>query len=224
MGTYYNPRIVTDGLVLALDAGNAKSYPGSGTTWTDLSSKKNNGTMQGGLIPPTFDGTNDTVDCGPMPEIGASLTGLTVCAWVNPSSQSTRMILENGSSYLLNTFYMTQENSNYFTFEVSDGATYDVRYADFVYALNTWYNLVGTWVSGERVKFYSNGRLMTSGETGGQVQTVLRNGDTNLFVGSRAGVSFQYSGSIPQVNIYNRALTAAEIKQNFNATRGRYGI
>ena len=39
MGTYYNPRIVTDGLVLALDAGNAKSYPGSGTTWTDLSGK-----------------------------------------------------------------------------------------------------------------------------------------------------------------------------------------
>ena len=45
MGIAYNPRIVTDGLVLALDAGNTKSYPGSGTTWTDLSGQGNNGTL-----------------------------------------------------------------------------------------------------------------------------------------------------------------------------------
>jgi len=49
MGTYYNPRIVTNGLVLALDAANAKSYPGSGTAWTDLSGRGNNATMYGSV-------------------------------------------------------------------------------------------------------------------------------------------------------------------------------
>jgi hypothetical protein len=49
MAISYNPRIVTDGLVLALDAGNPKSYPGSGTTWTDLSGNGNNGTLVNGV-------------------------------------------------------------------------------------------------------------------------------------------------------------------------------
>ena len=68
MSLFHSPRIVTDGLVLCLDAGNTKSYPGSGTTWTDLSGRRNNGTLtngptfdsaNGGSI--VFDGTNDTV-------------------------------------------------------------------------------------------------------------------------------------------------------------------
>ena len=55
MSINYNPRIVTDGLVLLLDAGNTKSYPGTGTTWTDISRNGNNGTLTNG---PTFDSAN----------------------------------------------------------------------------------------------------------------------------------------------------------------------
>ena len=71
MGLAHSPRIVTDELVLALDAGNTKSYPGSGTTWTDLSGNGNDGTLlnsptfnsaNGGYL--DFDGTNDYVNCG----------------------------------------------------------------------------------------------------------------------------------------------------------------
>jgi len=102
MGIAYNPRIVTDGLVLALDAGNTKSYPGSGSTWTDLSGINNaslNGatfsSFGGGSI--EFDGTNDYVDLGGKTYIGSGEieTGeangnYTLEAWINVrSSQGT---------------------------------------------------------------------------------------------------------------------------------------
>jgi hypothetical protein len=66
MALSHSPSIVTDGLVLCLDAGNPKSYPGSGTTWTDLSGNGNNGTLVNGvgysgdnLGSLSFDGVND---------------------------------------------------------------------------------------------------------------------------------------------------------------------
>ena len=229
MGTNYNPKIVSDGLVLALDAANVKSYPGSGTTWTDLSGNGNTGTLtngptfsgaNGGSI--VFDGVDDTVNVGPVSQIGSSLTSMTVSVWIYPTSASSRLILENGTNHTTNTFYLAQENSNYFTFEIY-GTNYDVVYANYVYQLNTWYNLVGIWQSGSRVDMYTNG-ILTNGTRDGVAQTSVINGNTNLFVGSRAGSSLFYSGRINQPMMYNRVLTAAEIQQNFNATRGRFGI
>lgn len=221
--------IVRNGLVLHLDAANKKSYPGSGTSVIDISSTGNNGTLLNGVAYSTnnngyfsFDGTNDTIDCGPATQIGSSLTGLTVSAWINTNSASSQCILENGTTYTTNTFYLFQENQSYFTFEVYGGA-YDVVYANYVYQLNTWYNLVGVWSSGSPVDMYTNG-VVTNGTRGGSTRTTLINGNTNLFVGTRAGTQYPFSGNIGDVKIYNRALSAAEIQQNFNATRGRYGI
>jgi hypothetical protein len=87
MAFFHSPRIVTDGLVLALDAANSLSYPGSGTTWTDLSGKGNNGTLvngptfdqaNGGSI--VFDGTDDYVN---LPDGLLSGTGdFTIIQWV----------------------------------------------------------------------------------------------------------------------------------------------
>jgi hypothetical protein len=229
MGIAYNPKIVTDGLVLCLDAANQKSYPGSGTTWNDLSGNGNNGTLVNGVGYSAdnkgimvFDGANDTVDCGPTPQINSSLTQLTVSIWVYPTISATKCIMENGTNHSTNTFYMFQENSNYFTFEVY-GTNYDIVYANYIYQLNTWYNLVGVWTADNRVDLYTNGTL-TSGTRGGVVQSSVRNGNTNMFVGSRAGISYFNSGNISQPMLYNIALSAKQINQNFNATRGRYGI
>lgn len=226
MGIVYNTSIVRNGLVLHLDAANVKSYPGSGTSWNDLSGNGNNGTLTNGPTYDqahfTFDGANDTVDCGPVSQIGSALTSLSVSVWVYPTSASTRMILENGTSHTTNTFYLTQENSSYFTFEVY-GTNYDVVYANYVYQLNTWYNLVGVWESNSRVNLYTNG-VLTNGTRDGAVQSSVRDGNTNLFVGSRAGSQYFYSGKINQPMLYNRALSVSEIRQNFEATRRRYGI
>ena len=79
MGLSHSPRIVTDGLVFCVDAANKRSYPGVGTTWTDLTANKNNGTLtngptfdsaNGGSI--VFDGTNDYVDLGSSLSISTS--------------------------------------------------------------------------------------------------------------------------------------------------------
>jgi len=92
MAVGYNPRIVTDGLVLALDAGNTKSYPGSGTTWTDLSGNGNTGTLtngptfdsaNGGSI--VFDGTNDYVQVTGS----ITVTSATFITWIKRDGNQT---------------------------------------------------------------------------------------------------------------------------------------
>ena len=230
MGVFYNTGpIIRDGLVLCLDAANTKSYPGSGTTWTDLSGNGNTGTLVNGvgysgsnLGSLSFDGVNDYVDCGPVSTIGSSLTGLTVNVWINPSVKDIKCIVENGTNYTTNTFYMFQENANYFTFEVY-GTFYDAVFANFIYQTNTWYNLTGVWSSNSRVEIYSNG-VLSSGTRIGLAQSSVINGNTNLLIGSRNYGEYPFNGNIAQVSIYNRALTASEISQNFNALRGRFGI
>ena len=89
MSTRYNPSIVRDNLVLYLDAANTKSYPGSGTTWTDISRKGTDGTLTNGATFNSdnmgrivFDGTNDYVDITSLPVI-SSTSAMTMEAWVN---------------------------------------------------------------------------------------------------------------------------------------------
>jgi len=222
--------IIRNGLVLHLDAANLKSYPGTGTAWNDLSGQSNNGTMINGVGYNvadkgfmTFDGVDDTINCGPVSQIGSSLTGLTVSVWINTNSSTTRMILENGTNHTTNTFYLAQENNNYYTFEVYGAGGYDVVYANYIYQLNTWYNLVGVWSSGNNVDMYTNGTV-SNGQRGGSIRTSVITGNTNMFVGSRAGTVIPFSGKIGDVKLFNRALSAQEIQKNFEALRGRYGI
>ena len=97
MGLSHSPRIVTDGLVFCVDAGDKMSYPGAGTTWTDLSKNRNNGTLING---PTFDsanggsisldGSNDYISVGSFNE--DSSQDLSVMVWVYP------IVLDGGSS------------------------------------------------------------------------------------------------------------------------------
>lgn len=224
--------IVTNGLILVLDAGRILSYPGYGTKWFDLSSNSNVGDLING---PTYDttnngyfildGTNDYIDCGPVSTIGSSLTGLTVNVWINPSIKATKCIAENGTNYTTNTFYMFQENADYFTFAVwgGTGLGYDVVFANFIYETNTWYNLTGVWSSGSRVELYCNG-VLCSGTRQGTLQNSVINGNTNLLLGSRNYGSFPFAGKYAYASFYNRALTPQEIQQNYNATKARFGI
>jgi hypothetical protein len=232
MALNHSPKIVTDGLVLCLDAANQKSYGGSGTVWKDLSKNGNDATLvngvgydssnNGSLI---FDGVDDTVDCGPMPEIGSSLTGLTASVWIKTQTNSIRCILENGTSFTTNTFYMFQENDSNITFLVYGEGGFDlVQLSEPIpYNTNIWFNVVGVWQSGQRCKIYYNGVDKTSFR-GGSTRNNVINGNTNMFVGARAGTQFPFLGDISNVQIYNRALSPTEIQQNFGSLRGRYGI
>jgi len=225
MATNYSPKIVTDGLVLCLDAANPKSYPGSGTTWTDLSGNGNDGTLvngvgfdsgnQGSL---TFDGVNDYVDCGNIFNAeNQSLTGMVNSKEISFSKYNAFLDkLSSGGSWRFHS-----NNGNLLLGVRPNAGGYTTISSGAILSTNIWYNLAFSYNSATNfVSLFVNGLMVTSGTlslTPGSNGTPLRIGRaTNNGVYS----NFNMGGAM----LYDRALTEAEIKQNFNALRGRYGI
>jgi hypothetical protein len=233
MALAHSPKIVTDGLVLCLDAANSKSYPGSGTVWSDLSGNGNNGTLvngvgyssenKGSMI---FDGVDDYVDCGTVSQVGSSLTGLTVSVWYKVGANRTEIIAENGTGFTTNTFYLAQENGTNLSFAVANSSGHYQRiYGTSSYTIGNWYNFVGVWSSGLSLLAYINGQDTSRSLLSpfGNLSSV-RSGNSNLFIARRPEGSFYTTGNISQTYIYNRALTAQEIQKNYLATKSRYGL
>ena len=205
--------IVQSGLVLNLDAGVSSSYPGSGTTWTNLIGGGNNGTLEGGAGYSSanggsivFDGTDDYVNCG-TPSI--SVGKITVNAWIKMNAGSLFQHIVDSSSISWHLAILS-DNRPYFY----NGSVY--HQASPILTVGQWYMLTG--VQGTSLDIYINGVLGQSIATDVSVTTNTVN------LGRFPGYGRQLNGNIAQVSIYNRALTAAEVSQNFNATRGRYGI
>ena len=217
MSIHYSPTTVTNGLVLSLDAGNSKSYPGSGTTWTDLSGNGNTGTLtngptfdsaNGGSI--VFDGVNDYVGLTASASLNG-LTDFTFSAWA---------------------YFNTSGDNNGFLFVSGDASFEFWRYQGKLrfYYQNAGYNTTdsvptGQWVlmmltrSGSVFKQYINNTLS---------KTTTINATALPSAGYRIGAytsgGYNLNGLISSVSIYNRALSAAEVLQNFSALRGRYGV
>jgi len=222
MATLYAPRIVTDGLVLCLDAGNRKSYPGSGTTWNDLSGANNTGTLtngptfsaaNGGSI--SFDGVNDYIDVGNPTSLQLS-SAITIHSWVKGTSFST---LGNIVSKNSNNGYRFRVNLNGSITWFDRGATNLIGTSAGVITTTTWYNIV-TIGDSSGLKIYVNGTLNTSG--GSAYSPTTSTG--NFLIGANTEFNEYYNGNIATIIVFNRALTAAEVLQNYNATRSRFGI
>ena len=218
MGLAHSPRIVTDGLVLALDAGNTKSYPGSGTTWTDLSGKGNNGTLtdgptyssgDGGSI--VFDGTNDRISGISLP----SISKVTVEWWGTsdyPDANYAVPVISTSSSAWTDGFGFYQKDGNVIWF-VNHFNNNKVQSAATSFGFTHW---VGTYDL-SNIKLYRNGSLVgTTAYT-----TAINQSTTNLDIASQS-TSYHWDGKISNVKVYNKALTAAEVEQNYNALKGRY--
>ena len=219
MGIGYGPRVVTDGLVLALDAGDTNSYPGSGTTWTDLSGNGRNATVNGS---PTF--TNGYFDItSDSTYISLSNSGLvprtndfTYSTWINfDATDALDTIFENGSwGDALLFRYQTNLVAVY-----AEGAL--IGNFSWTATAGVWYNVVFKRESGT-CSMYINNTLTGTPFT---MTTDIDLANTNLFLMRSQHVVNQFlNGKIATFSIYNRALTASEIQQNFNATRGRFGI
>ena len=238
MAIFYNPRIVTDSLVLALDAANTKSYPGSGTAWTDLSGRGNTGTLTNGPTYSTenggsivFDGTNDWVDLGTATSLGFSSVR-TISCWVKVSaiaSQGTVLgmwDLVGGVNQRTFALYVDFSTSKFVSIWSPDGVNDGtVLYDTTNVQLNTWYNLVCIFRSGVR-ELWKNGVLVSSLS---QATTYTSASTNRLGMGAIPGRSSDtpggfLNGNVANTQIYNRALSATEISQNFNALRSRYGI
>jgi hypothetical protein len=199
-----------------------------------LSGNGNNGTLINGVAYTdtykgimTFDGVNDYVDCGTASYLNNSMTGLTVSIWYRVNTNRTEIIAENGTNFTTNTFYIAHEDAFNLSFEVAnDLGQYSRIYGGpSPYVVGAWYNFVGVWSSGNSLLAYINGQNASREPLNpyGNL-TSLRSGNANLFLCRRPGGALYSSGILPIFQIYNRALSATEIQQNFNAIRGRYGL
>jgi hypothetical protein len=218
MSVFAGPEIVNSGLVLSLDAGNTKSYPGSGTTWTDLSGNARNAT-KGGSQSPTYPSWN--------PAGYFEFTG-----GVNGDNYS-RFTVTTPAMTALTVFtyhYSTQAGGHVLRHTTEsmqigpDGYTAGLLYNDVACSrldtLNTWISDALTF-NGTVLRGYRNG-VQYSTVTRGSTATIA--GGT-LNIGSRSdNYAAHYVGRIAMVMIYSQVLSAAEIQQNFNALRGRFGI
>ena len=237
MAISYNPRIVTDGLVLALDAGNPKSYPGSVTTVDDLSGGNNVGTFagntsfnsQGYFVLDGVGGTRITTSGTTYPSTWNQAVTFELWAYFDADGTWHNGVygglFSRGST--AGTLGLTRANANnsvrMWLRDSGGSAT-----AAGVVVRDAWYQIVGTWGGDANLnlKLYLNGV-----ETGSFTKTSI-SGSPDGGGYSLGGMSSTLSGSpgnymkgrISAARMYNRALTASEIQQNFNATRSRFGI
>ena len=227
MAIYDNPKIVTDGLILCLDAGNRKSYPGSGTAWSDLSGRGNNGTLtngplfdsdRGGCI--DLDGTNDYVNLPASSEL-TTLNGndVTICSWfyLRGGGLLFATAISSPLSTLVHGIYPTQQVIN--VYPPSGGAAE----SGLTSPTDTWSFYAVSAIAGVNATFYQNLNTQTAAHT----EIYTGGTPTTVTIGARSlsGATDQHiSGKLAVFSVYNRALSAAEIQQNFNATRKRFGI
>jgi hypothetical protein len=229
------PDIVENGLVLCLDAANKFSYPGTGTTWTDLSGNSNNGTLtngptfssaNGGHI--VFDGTNDyvdTVNTGTTFQF-ANVT-FTVSLWIKTSATSGIIISKGATASTAGWLFQFDSAGTVSGItKGSDGTNTYNRSSTATVNNNTWRNIVAvyttntTTLGSNTTSIYIDGVLSNgTGTLGGLVYATTT--DT-IQIGRRPTGAY-WSGSVSNIQIYNRELTAAEVLQNYKATKSRFG-
>jgi hypothetical protein len=249
MSAIGGPNIVDDGLVLALDAANVKSYPGSGTTWLDLSGNGNNGTLVNG---PTYnsgngggieqDGINDYIERSytetlafngntsftlqivaknktlkhnaDYPAIASNGDGGGVGGWTVDMFDDNNVF---GGPFGRIDFARYQTGGSFIS--AGGGCGYEFTSLLDANSMNFW---CYTYSSTEGGKLYRNGNLTTSSQTTG---SITRSTNPNVFLGRRTLTATRVTSCIfYQFSVYNRALTASEVLQNYNALKGRFGL
>ena len=253
MGIVYNNSIVTNGLVLCLDAANKRSHSGAGTIWTDLVSSNTASLVNG----PTYDnqnggnvvldGTNDYIQIlNSVTSQTLSPAVATFIIWIKPNkynSSSSCSIISRGNYNTSGGFFIhLGESSNIAqvraTFSKSTTTSYQFETTSNI-NLRNWgvWSQIAVSVS-DKINLYVDGILRDSiNRTVSSIVygngTINTSGDTNLVLCSSLsyaptldqGVGWKpYNGSVSFFQMYNRVLSAAEILQNYNATRGRFEV
>lgn len=228
---YANGKIVTDGLVLNLNAADRNSYPGSGTTWFDISGNGYNGTLTNG---PTFsstnggaiilDGTDDYVNISSF-SLNPNTSGFTYDAiitstTVNTSYPGWRVLVGMGGG---SNFYgiLVEGDTRGFRLDVPDtsgnriGVTTNINIA-----ANTNTHVTWSWLNG-LFKLYINGTLQSTSNQGAYSAPSM----TSIRFGTGVNVSnYTWYGNQYSVRMYNRVLSDLEILQNYNAQKSRFGL
>ena len=239
MSLQHSPSIVTNGLIVYLDAANPKSYPGTGTLWTDLSGQGNHGILinnptynsanNGNFV---FNGNNNYAQI-PTP-INFTYNTFSVSCWVKTTAigvYATILGQRFTTRALNNPIYDLQG----WNFLIEPGGTTTTR-IDTSTSYNSYPNIFGgivndnTWhyvcmvldIPNTTIKYFNQGVLINSANTYSPGIFNSTGGAMNV-MGPADGTSWT-AGQVSLVQLYNRALSNQEVQQNFNALRGRYGI
>ena len=231
MAFAHSPKIVTDGLVLALDAGNPKSYPGSGIVWRDKSGNGNDGTLNngptfssdngGGIV---FDGVDDYVTATGYDYLTADGTFST---WYKTSSTGREALygtsVTDDIRFIVN-YEPGTGGPTLGTIGVNIDYPILTPYANIGSAIydGNWHNVAVSWIgSTASAIIYFDGIAQTTSYT--QQNTFSGKAVSAFSLGIESSGNL-LNGSIGVAHIYNRALSASEVQQNYNALKGRFGL
>ncbi len=215
--------MIQDGLVLALDAADRNSYLGSGTAWTDLSGNSNNGILTNG---PTFssanngsivfDGVDDYVEISNSSTL--QVNNFTLESWVYPINNSTNgHIIRKEGSYILSHYW--GEGTNLLGVWMQRTGGWESTHANIIVPLNQWAYIVGTYDNSIVRVYYNLNEVATTAKSG-----AVRITTNSVFINGAISNSAAQNYNCSLTKIYNRALSASEIKQNYNATKTRFGL
>ena len=243
MATRYSPKIVTDGLVLCLDAANSRSYPGTGTAWYDIAGK---GSVPGGAgtkVGPTFsaeggaggtksfdfDGTNDYFA---IPQF--DYTGTHTLEWWFKADLSEKYsggyaghMLCWGYTPTVRIFLMTDGSIKAYLHNTNGSITAHASNASV--AAEEWTHIAYTAdYSASEANVYINSSLTDSAIDISALGSWVYDGASNAydFIDFGRNVNNNnifFNGRLTNLKIYNRVLSLAEIQQNYNAQKGRFG-
>lgn len=243
------PKVPLDGLVFDLDAANAKSYVSGSSTIYDLVGTKN-GTLTNGPIYNTgskgsisFDGVDDYIQIsGNTFGYSPGATGeISLEAWVYPTGPFSSYIESTitnlggifGEGYFSGTtgwglgVVIRSDIGNSFVFQTRNGGTIvDAgNNSSSTFTTNSWYHIVGTFTRNDLSRLYINGNLVTSTSSTSLNGVSLTPATNNAEIGRSSAIGpFQFGGRISTAKIYNRPLTANEVRNIYNYTKGRYNL
>ena len=241
MGLSHSPRIVTDGLVLCLDAGDKMSYPGAGTTWSDLTKNNHNGTLVnnasfnsgngGGIV---LDGTDDYVEISDFESVDSPSDVSFSCTLKIDDLSTDRDILSKGphndhaGTAILLWFDKAvgggqqAGNSNAISVLSNAGGNLvwvssanNIISADEIFTVDVTID-----ASTGKISLYKNAELLASYANSNYAG--MPNNSSNFRLGVDNSLNKDLPGKFYFFRIYNKCLSASEVQQNYNATRGRF--
>ncbi len=215
--------LVTDGLVLRLDAGNSSSYPGTGTTWTDIAGTAQNITFTGSptytSAAPSYFTFNGVNQYGLGSGAVLPTTTYTKSVWVYLNGYADNNIVSGDGHFM----FMGAGGTDHKIYCGHADWTSPSSYLDYpstnTVNLNTWYNLTLTFNTTDGMKLYINGVLDSSYTA----RKTAHPGTGTINVATYAGGNL-LNGRISKVYCYNRSITADEVLQNFNSDKSQYGL
>lgn len=227
MSVYAGPNTIQDGLVLHLDAGNKRSYPGAGLNWFDISEFKRTASLVNGPIFESdaggcfsLDGTNDYITC---PTIGVATANLTMELWIKRKANNGHFLtIDNYDQPELRLrFDTTGLNILYY----DDGVYFTNTSYATTFNTNLWYHIVTALQNGSQ-RYYINGELVlsTSGVYTGNATGNAFENTLGTYNRPSAGYNGYANVKYGIYKVYNRFLSHQQVLNNFNATRARFGI